>query len=106
MGSLPEGFSAGHAEVLEPLHVYAWEAVGVTCGLDRHVQGFEERDFSNFRQGQKRRREKQTTEHIRRKFLHSWSRVCSHVFQTRVSEVTWQVDFGIKLFFLFHQILF
>ena len=49
MGSLPEGFSAGYAEVLEPLHVYAWEAVGVTCGLDRHVQGFEEHDFSNFR---------------------------------------------------------
>ena len=36
MGLLPEGFSAGYAEVLGPLHVNAWEAVGVTCGWGVH----------------------------------------------------------------------
>ena len=49
MGSLPEGFSAGHAEVLEPLHVDAWEAVGVTCGWGGHgvfLNGVRLRGFS------------------------------------------------------------
>jgi hypothetical protein len=44
-------------------------------------------------------------ERIRRKYLHSWSRVCGHVFQSCIPKLhsarhVAHVDFGIKLFFL------